>query len=395
MGFFDFFNPSEADILTNKKAGIIYMADFPKGEGKYISAVIEDNTEPYDLSLQISPKIEVRITYINDDEKITGVQISKLAGGRFEKINLSTLGFKGVLGLLQIFSNLDLKSIANRSILLDSQIIHDEESLRAHLNTLLSDEKGLKMLAELATSKGIISEGDIGNISKKREALDIFKKLLSNNEFFALKKKEWGKSKDEDVWQKFFEDNKWIFGYGLEYVFNAPIDKNKFEQTLKGNNFLEFGKRPDGVLKTLGIVQFLNIVEIKTNKKPLMDENMYRSSQVWQPSSELSGAVSQSQQYIRASIKNLTELIELKDVDGNRTGKEIFVFNPKCFLIIGDMHNEFIDGEKRVLNPDKLACFEYYRKNLFTPEIITFDQLYFRAKNIIEGSLKNNSVYVR
>jgi len=384
MGIFDFFQPSEAEILANKRAGRIYVADFQKGEGKYISVVMKEETESYDLSIKISPKIEVRITYINDDDKIVGVQISKLSGSSIEKIHLSTLGFKGVLGLLQIFSGLDLKSIANRSILLDSHIVHDEDALRAHLNTILSDEKGLKMLAELAISKGIISEGDIGNFSKKREALDLFRQLLTDNSLFAQKKKEWTKTRDEDVWQKFFEDNKWIFGYGLEYVFNAPIDKDKFEQVLKGSNFLESGKRPDGILKTLGIAQFLNIVEIKTNKKHLMDDDMYRSSQVWQPSPELVGAVSQCQQYVRTSIKNLGEYFELKDTEGNRTGEEIFVFFPKCFLIIGDMLREFTNEDSKVFNPDKLACFEYYRKNLVSPEIITFDQLYFRAKNIIE-----------
>lgn len=298
MSIFNIFQPSEVEILANKKAGRIYVADFQKGEGKYISTVIEEGTESYDLSIKISPKIEVRITYINEDDKIVGVQISKLSGNNIEKIHLSTLGFEGVLGLLQIFSSLDLKSIANRSILLDSHIVNDENALRAHLNTILSDEKGLKMLAELATSKGIISEGDIGNISKKREALDLFRQLLTDDNLFAQKKSEWEKIRAEDVWQRFFEDNKWIFGYGLEYVFNAPIDKSKFEQVLRGSNFLEPGKRPDGILKTLGVAQFLNIVEIKTNKKPLMDEEAYRTSQVWQPSSELTGAVSQCQQYI-------------------------------------------------------------------------------------------------
>lgn len=389
MSIWDNLNPfksSETEILSNKKAGRVYVADFANNEGKYISMVFGEKDEPFDLSLQISPRVEVRITYLTGDEKIQGVQLSKLSGGTIEKINLSTLGFEGILSVLKVFSEIDLRAIGNKSIVLDSSIIQDEGQLRTHLETILADEKGLKIISELATSKGLITEGDIGNLSKKREALKIFEGLLNNAEFFASKKTEWGKTKDEDVWQKYFEDNKWIFGYGLEYVFNAPIDKDKFEQALKGNSFLDPGKRPDGILKTLGIAQFLNIVEIKTNKKPLMDENMYRSSQVWQPSSELSGAVSQCQQYIRISIKNLDEFFELKDSEGSRTGEEVFVFSPKCFLIIGDIHKEFANDEGKVLNPDKLACFEYYRKNLITPEIITFDQLYLRAKNIIEHS---------
>lgn len=378
--------PSEEEILANKKAGRIYVADFSNNEGKYISVVFDDKADPYDVSLKISPRIEIRITYIANDEKITGVQISKLSGGKIEKINLSTLSFEGILGILHIFSELDLKSITNKSIILDSNIIQNENELRKHLNTILADEKGLKMIAELATSRGLITEGDIGNLKKKRGAIELFEKLLYGETFFQEKKKEWGKTKDEDVWQYFFENNKWIFGYGLEYVFNAPISKEKFEQTLAGSNFLEHGKRPDGILKTLGLTQFLNIVEIKTHKKDLIDNKLYRDSGVWQISQELTGAISQCQQYVRSSLRNLEEFFELKNKDGNRTNEEIFCFSPKCFLIVGNMSKDFMDAQGKVLNPDKLSCFEYFRKNIFTPEIITFDQLYFRAKNIVEHS---------
>ncbi len=154
-----------------------------------MSVVFDDKTAPYDISLKISPRIEIRITYIANDEKITGVQISKLSSGKIEKINLSTLSFEGILGILHIFSELDLKSITNKSIILDSNIIQNEDELRKHLNTILADEKGLKMIAELATSKGLIAEGDIGNLKKKREALELFEKLLYDEAFFQEKKK--------------------------------------------------------------------------------------------------------------------------------------------------------------------------------------------------------------
>ena len=97
---------SEEEILANKKAGRVYVADFANGEGKYMSVIFDGKTTPYDVSLQISPRIEVRITYIANDEKITGVQISKLSGGKIEKINLSTLSFEGILGVLHIFERM-------------------------------------------------------------------------------------------------------------------------------------------------------------------------------------------------------------------------------------------------------------------------------------------------
>lgn len=36
-------------------------------------------------------------------------------------------------------------------------------------------------------------------------------------------------------------------------------------------------------------------------------------------------------------------------------------------------------------NDDKVACFELYRRNTRSPEIITFDELYQRARCIVEN----------
>lgn len=374
---------SEEDIIANKKAGRVYVADFARGQGRYVSMVFDENEEPYDIGVKISPRVEVRLTYITTDGRISGMQISKLTNGELKKLNLSTMGFRGVLGLLHIFSGLDFKSVANRSIVLDAGVVGNELELRAHLNTILADEHGAKVVAELASAKGLVSGKDIGNITKKRQSLQMMKKLLSNDEYFQAMKKEQEKTRDEDLWQWFFEDNKWIFGYGLEYVFNAPISADKFEQTIQGSDFQTTGRRPDGVLKTLGMSQFLNIVEIKTHKTALMGESSYRDG-VWKTSNELAGAIAQAQQYIRASKRNWNEVIELNDGEGNRTQEEVFNISPKCFLVIGSMQNDFLDENGRVLNPNKLSCFEMFRKNVLTPEIITFDQLYLRAKNIIE-----------
>ena len=36
-------------------------------------------------------------------------------------------------------------------------------------------------------------------------------------------------------------------------------------------------------------------------------------------------------------------------------------------------------------NDDKIACFELYRRNIRSPEIVTFDELFYRAKCIVEN----------
>ena len=51
-------------------------------------------------------------------------------------------------------------------------------------------------------------------------------------------------------------------------------------------------------------------------------------------------------------------------------------------MIIGSL-GEFV-GEKGV-NKQKYRSFELYRRNIINPEIITFDELYERAKFIVNN----------
>ena len=54
---------------------------------------------------------------------------------------------------------------------------------------------------------------------------------------------------------------------------------------------------------------------------------------------------------------------------------------PESFLVIGSL-NEFLTDTG--VNEDKLRSFELFRKNIISPEIITFDELYERARFIVE-----------
>ena len=76
---------------------------------------------------------------------------------------------------------------------------------------------------------------------------------------------------------------------------------------------------------------------------------------------------------IRGSLK-------LDDDKGYPTGEEAFNYAPKSYLVIGNL-TEF-KGEHGV-NREKLKSFELFRRNLHSPEIITFDELYERAICIV------------
>ena len=63
--------------------------------------------------------------------------------------------------------------------------------------------------------------------------------------------------------------------------------------------------------------------------------------------------------------------------DGSESGEAVYLVRPRSFLIAGRL-NEF-RGQSGV-NLPKFRCFELYRRNLYEPEIVTFDELLARAE---------------
>lgn len=230
-----------------------------------------------------------------------------------------------------------------------------------------------------------IDESDVISLGYRKKQLNLFKELLYNDQFFIQNKNRLGSNKkDEDVWQDFFEKNTWIFGYGLNYYLNMPLEGKKLEQTVKGYDFNSTGKRVDALLKTQGIISSLSFGEIKTHKTPLLHKTKeaYRK-ECWRASKELSGGIAQVQKTVQISISNIKSKTEVKNRRGDLTGEQLFLYQPKSFLIIGSLSQ--FEGECGI-NEDKFSSFELFRKQINNTEIITFDELYERAKHIVEFS---------
>lgn len=221
-----------------------------------------------------------------------------------------------------------------------------------------------------------LTENDVVSIGYRKRQLEVFKIMLENNDL------------NEPDWQSFFEKNSWIFGYGLSYIFNESVIDQKLEQYTSGFDFNSNGKRTDALLKTSGFIKSLCFVEIKTHKTDLLKQvkNSYRGNS-WAISDELAGGVTQVQNTVIANLRNWHGKISLKDKKtGDLTGEDIFNYQPKSFLVIGKL-DEFI-GEYGV-NEDKYRSFELFRRNINSPEIITFDELYERAKFIVDSRVIN------
>lgn len=196
-----------------------------------------------------------------------------------------------------------------------------------------------------------IKVADITTLAYKKEQLELFSKLLNDKAYFEEIKYRHHNS-SEKVWQSFFENNTWIFGYGLNYIFGSPLDNKKFEQVICGYNIAESGKKIDALMKTRGRINSMCFVEMKTHLTPLLD-SQYRN-ECWVISKELSGAIAQIQNYKYRAIKNISSKIEVKSKEGEPTGEILYNYNPKAIILIGNL-GEFTTPNG--VNEDKLSSF--------------------------------------
>lgn len=252
----------------------------------------------------------------------------------------------------------------------------------------MTKEQSLKLISEYPELineilKNEITQTDIVALGFRKEQLIRFEKLLNDTDYFEQEMTKLLLVKKEELWQKFFELNSWILGYGLNFIFNSPLEGKKLEQVVKGFSAFDAGKRTDALLKTRGAISSLCFGEIKTHITPLLKATkMPYRSECWPVSDELSGGIAQIHKTVQKSIENIKTKTQMKAKSGGLTGEELFLYHPKSFLIIGKL-SQFL--EQNGINEDKYSSFELLRKNLYNPEIITFDELYERAKFIIKN----------
>ena len=176
----------------------------------------------------------------------------------------------------------------------------------------------------------------------------------------------------EKEWQKFFEKNTWIFGYGLRYQFLNTIQS---QPNYGGSNITgQGGQRGDFLTSTIAETQFTCLVEIKRPTSELLQQNEYRNG-AWGISKEFSGAISQIQ-------VNCAQW-EINDSRNNHNQERlggILTIMPKGIIVIGNTN--------QLDTFDKRNSFERFRRELHNPDIITYDELYERAKYIVEGDNK-------
>jgi hypothetical protein len=257
------------------------------------------------------------------------------------------------------------------------------------VQALEGHEKEAILKAVKSVIGGDVTEQDVQMLVDRRVTLDQFRRLLDDPDYFAAHKAELGVDGDEDVWQAFFEATPWIFGYGLKLVACQKYDDKKLERITTGSNvFTGGGKRSDAVMRTMGFVQSLLFGEIKKHTTPLLKKQQYREPDVYQVDNELSGAVSQVQKTTHKAVRDLGDLHRAKSPAGEYQF-DISTIRPRQVVVIGSL-TELLDNNGEI-NEEKMSSFELYRRGQQEVEIITFDELYERARFIVESQEFNSA----
>lgn len=189
----------------------------------------------------------------------------------------------------------------------------------------------------------------------RNSTLNEFKEMLENPEL------------SESDWQIFFEMNSWIFGYGLRYqVLNLLQSQPHYGGiNVSGSG----GERGDFLTNTEAEVKFTCLVEIKKPSTEILLNKNYRNG-AYSISLELSGAISQIQ--VNCAIwenEGSTTRHNIEKLSSINT------ISPKGIVVIG--------MTTQLTNFDMKNSFERFRNALHNPEIITFDELFERAKFIV------------
>lgn len=328
---------------------------------------------------------EVKARFYEDSREIQTLQFQKFSSPSGSPHNTS-FSFTGdeILKLYNFLSNIAILPIRNNyKHTYEDREINDvliSEQQSAQIKTIDPE-----VLQEIVNND--INQKDIIGLAYRKDQLQKFYLLLNDPHYFLEEKTRLKKNGDESVWQAFFEANTWILGYGLNFCFNSPLDGKKLEQVTSGYNFSGSGKRVDLLMKSRGLINSLCFGEIKSHNTALLKKVTipYRP-ECWAASDELSGGISQIQKTVQKSISNIKTKTEIKSESGDLTGEQLFLYQPKSFLIIGTL-KEFQSDDK--INEDKFSSFELLRRSINNTEILTFDELYERAKFIVGNQLES------
>jgi hypothetical protein len=208
---------------------------------------------------------QIKARFIEDGRGITHLHIQK-----WSTKSGNPIGEQVVLYGEQISRLIDfLDSIRLLEIPGPAKFSPNETDLRL---VSMPDAAAIKLLEdrpELVTefARSRITTEDVVALAYRRDQLGTFAQMLDR-----------GVELGEDEWQKFFERNQWIFGYGLSYIFTTGLDGRSLQQTIRGSSLVAPGKIPDGIMKSRAAVSAMPRVAARCCGRTRHASSLHRRS---------------------------------------------------------------------------------------------------------------------
>jgi hypothetical protein len=308
----------------------------------------------------VGKKKLMQVIVNTESGKIQGITIEKHKKEndkwiREQKINFSVFCTKDLVDFLDFMKNISLEDLNGKKFkYLDDATLQTSYDLQKLSQIFSNDLERQQRFLESLTPENIENINHLSSIKKLENTITKWEELIKL-------------AQDEKKWQDFFMENSWI----LSQIFATPITiiDREFYVGGKSQGKNRAGKFTDFALEN-SITQNIAIIEIKTPKTRLIQEKPYRGADVFAIDNELAGAISQ--------ILNQKDTLQ-KDYKFDNANKKYKVHDPKCVLIIG--HHENLDEQQK-------TCFELFRRNQKNIEIICFDELLLKVKELLK-ILKN------
>lgn len=322
--------------------------------------------------LRCSPtgRDQIKVIVHENDNKKTGFVLQKFRGDTGNPIKETSFSFYDnefheLLEFLNLVRFIDLSDTSNFKLSLSNlkeKVLVDksDKELLDSLWSLHGDDR-VNFLEKMRESA--LTRQDLDILSGRKGGLALFHQKL-------YVEQDW----DEPKWQKFFAENTWIFGYGLDYRFLSILQKEAAVSNVDIDR-----KNTVNSDFLMGSTDFTVLVELKRPDTQLFETSKNRSHS-WRLSQYLVHAVSQilAQKAAWEIKSSQTNYDENGNLITQRTS------DPKAILIIG--RKDKIEGNPRDFEI-KEKTFELYRRDSRNVEILTYDELYERAYYIVNQKL--------
>jgi hypothetical protein len=346
------------DLLERLPLGFVKDCDFGLGllkEYRFIIDAVEELSNCSEIVISRRSKTE-----IDEESKMFTISYSDFNGSRKE-LNRITDRAQAAARLAKIVSTFNRLAfrlgVEQRQLSSKNDPLYRMVSGPSGGTEELNNADNEQVLDLLLKNKKNISRAQPEKLMKLRNDIELvtLERLIEKYEEML------GKKLNEDRWQRLFNENPFI----LNLAFGYPIIKVRDQASVGGRKLSGSGDKIADFLLKNSITNNTALFEIKTPQTQLLNKTAYRDG-VFTPSKDLSGSINQvlDQRYqFQKDISRLKESTRTYDIES---------YSVHCCLLIGQTPKE----------EDRQKSFEQFRRNSKDVEIITFNELLAKLKQL-------------